>query len=81
MKFRVLVPTDGWLTTSVYDVSGRLVRNLVDRTVHTGSHEFIWDGNRSDGLRVAPGVYLVRGQLEGRDPGMGGFEGRVLILR
>ncbi|MCA9751884.1 MAG: T9SS type A sorting domain-containing protein [Gemmatimonadetes bacterium] len=45
---------------SVYDVSGRLVRNLVRGEQPAGASQVIWDGRDSAGLRVAPGVYYVR---------------------
>jgi hypothetical protein len=45
---------------AVYDVSGRLVRNLA-RGPHTvGLHAVTWDGRDQEGRRVASGVYFVR---------------------
>ncbi|MCK5408437.1 MAG: T9SS type A sorting domain-containing protein, partial [Candidatus Krumholzibacteria bacterium] len=45
---------------SIYDVSGRLVRSLVDEVRDSGVHEAVWDGTDRAGGRVASGVYLVR---------------------
>jgi flagellar hook assembly protein FlgD len=49
----------------VYDVSGRLVRTLVDGRVEAGRHEVAWDGRDQGGRRTASGVYFYR--LQGAD--------------
>ena len=45
---------------SVYDVSGQLVRNLVDHFVESGIHEITWNGLDNNGISVANGVYFVK---------------------
>jgi len=53
------VPEDGMLVTvKVFDISGRLVRTLVDAREAAGVHTVSWDGCSEDGRRVASGVYL-----------------------
>jgi hypothetical protein len=42
----------------VYDVSGRLVRTIVEETLETGDHLFTWDGHNDRGAQVASGVYF-----------------------
>ncbi|MBD3335657.1 MAG: hypothetical protein GF355_09090 [Candidatus Eisenbacteria bacterium] len=42
----------------VYDVRGRLVRELVSSELPAGEHRYVWDGRRADGREVGPGVYL-----------------------
>jgi hypothetical protein len=44
----------------VYDVSGRLVRTLVDGPQGKGHHDIPWDGKSGEGRRVGAGVYFVR---------------------
>jgi hypothetical protein len=44
----------------VFDVHGRLVRDLNDRVVPAGSHVIAWDGRGGSGLRAAAGIYFVR---------------------
>ncbi|MBI5711294.1 MAG: hypothetical protein HZC42_13500 [Candidatus Eisenbacteria bacterium] len=44
----------------VYDVSGRLVRNLADRTFSPGVHDLVWDGSNDAGQQVARGVYFTQ---------------------
>ena len=49
----------GQLEVGVYDLSGRLVRRLVDETRGEGRYAETWDGTDGGG-RVVPGLYLVR---------------------
>lgn len=44
----------------VYDVSGRLVRVLVDTERPSGTYEMMWDGKDDRGLSVASGIYFYR---------------------
>jgi hypothetical protein len=45
---------------AVYDVTGRLVKQLVDgRTLPAGEHPIPWDGLDDSGARVRGGVYIV----------------------
>lgn len=49
---------------SVYDVTGRLVTTLVNRTEDPGLRNVIWDGRVADGSNVASGVYFYRLETE-----------------
>jgi hypothetical protein len=44
----------------VYDVSGRLVRTLVDDNRPAGRQSAVWDGMDNSGNRVSSGVYFYR---------------------
>jgi hypothetical protein len=50
----------GRVKLSVYDVSGRLVRTLVDGVVEPGRRSAVWDGKDSKGADVASGIYYCR---------------------
>ncbi len=50
----------GHVVLRVYDVSGRVVRTLVDGVQDAGTHRATWDGRDDRGARVASGVYLYR---------------------
>jgi flagellar hook assembly protein FlgD len=45
---------------AVYDVAGRLVRELVNEPRDAGSWSVQWNGEDSRGQRVASGVYFYR---------------------
>jgi flagellar hook assembly protein FlgD len=43
----------------VYDVTGRLVRSLINnQTLTSGRHEIVWDGTNDAGIAVASGTYV-----------------------
>lgn len=44
----------------VYDVSGRLVTNLLNEYLNAGPHAATWDGRNGQGSIAASGVYFVR---------------------
>jgi flagellar hook assembly protein FlgD len=44
----------------VFDVSGRVIRTLVDEAKTAGSFSVIWDGKNDGGERVASGVFFYQ---------------------
>jgi hypothetical protein len=55
----------GQVTLSVYDVTGRLVRTLVNELRTPGQKHAVWDGRDEHGQRVSTGVYFYRLQAPG----------------
>lgn len=49
----------------VYDLSGRVVRTLVDEQRPAGTQAVVWDGRDDAGQAAASGVYLVRMVADG----------------
>lgn len=47
-------------TLAVYDVGGRMVRQLHQGWLPAGAHRFTWDGRNEAGAPSTSGVYLVR---------------------
>ena len=47
------LPTPADVSVMVYDASGTLIETLMDGSIATGSHRFVWNAAR-------PGVYFVR---------------------
>jgi predicted GH43/DUF377 family glycosyl hydrolase len=58
------VPARGRVAVRIYDVSGKLVRTLVDGARPAGTHRVQWNGLDDAGRRVASGVYLYRFSFE-----------------
>jgi hypothetical protein len=50
----------GQVRLQVFDVTGRLVRTLVDDFVRPGGRSVLWDGRDHRGETVATGLYLYR---------------------
>ena len=49
---------------SLYDISGRRVRTLLEGLAGEGAHELVWSGRDDAGRSVAAGVYWVRLETE-----------------
>ena len=58
------IPGRGPVKLHVYDVSGRLVRTLVDGALDPGTHRVRWDGRTEAGAVSATGVYFLRLETE-----------------
>ncbi len=52
------VPREAAVAIRIYDVSGRLVRTLVDQRIEPGRHEAVWTGRNETGEPVGSGVYF-----------------------
>jgi hypothetical protein len=59
------IATPGPVRLAVFDVSGRLVRTLVDRDEGAGNYSVRWDGRSDRGDVVGRGVYACRLQAPG----------------
>jgi hypothetical protein len=56
------LPAPSRVHAALYDVSGRLVRRLVDVPLTAGKHQFAWDRRNQSGRLVPSGIYFL--QLE-----------------
>ncbi|NNE08850.1 MAG: carbohydrate-binding protein, partial [Gemmatimonadetes bacterium] len=70
------VPAEGPVRMTVFDLSGRQVRVLVDGDMPVGTHTVIWDGTGDDGQRLASGVYFNRLETAGRS-----HIGKMVLLK
>ncbi len=59
------LPKDSAVALKVYNVSGQLVRVLVDGHGEAGNHTAVWDGRDERGVEAASGVYFCRMEAEG----------------
>jgi len=51
---------NGRVTLKIFDVTGRLVKNLVDGKMTAGVHEVTWDGGYEDGSTAPSGMYFYK---------------------
>jgi hypothetical protein len=54
------LPREARVTLSIYDVSGKLIRTLVDQPTRFGHHSAVWNGMDASGNQVSSGVYFYR---------------------
>ncbi len=58
-QFDFTLPIDKAVTVRVYDVTGRLVKTLVDhQPLPAGTHTVSWNGTSDAGVAVASGTYM-----------------------
>jgi hypothetical protein len=65
-KIRFQAPNAADARLAVYDLSGRLVRDLLGEPFAGGERTVIWDGDDDAGRRVGAGLYVVRLDTAGR---------------
>ena len=63
-EIRFDLPRAGRVQLRIYDVSGRLVRTLVDREEPAGYRSVVWDGKDETGQRASAGVYFYSFQTQ-----------------
>lgn len=48
------------ISISLYDLNGRLVRQLADGELNSGNHQITWKGENDLGAKCSPGIYLCK---------------------
>ncbi|MBD3285966.1 T9SS type A sorting domain-containing protein [candidate division WOR-3 bacterium] len=61
---RYSIPYAAHVDLKVYDVTGRVVTNLISDNVEPGVHELLWNGKDDLRRKCAAGVYFVRFETE-----------------
>lgn len=75
IRFQLSEPSN--VTVTVYDVTGREVKNLImGRELGVGSHSAEWDGTDLHGRAVVSGVYLYR-----VDAGQNSASGKMVLMK
>ena len=76
--FKYVIPanTNGPVNLGVYDLQGRLIRELVNSSRASGVYNIHWDGSDAKGAAVSNGVYVYRFKTNGRT-----VVGRIAVLR
>ncbi len=64
------------ITLNIYDVSGRMVKTLVDGAVSKGGHRVEWQGRNNRNLPMPSGVYFAR-----LNTGRHVFTRKILLVR
>jgi hypothetical protein len=57
-EIRFSLPEQTQVSVAIYDISGRLVKELVSGEYPAGEHAVVWHGTNAYGVRVTSGVYL-----------------------
>jgi len=65
LAYAISATTNQDVTIGVYDISGRLVKELVRGNMAPGQYEVRWDGSQTDGTPARSGLYFVLGRIGG----------------
>ena len=76
LAFSVTSTASAAVTIAVYDVSGRLVRELARGPYAPGQYVVHWDGGDANGAPVTSGIYFIRGSAGGQQ-----VQSRVTFIR
>ncbi|RKZ17325.1 hypothetical protein DRQ53_03905, partial [bacterium] len=64
-EIRLELGQDASARIDVYDLAGRHIANLADRSYGAGEHSVIWEGKDATGRAVSSGVYFVMVDIDG----------------
>ena len=70
------ISSSGSVNLSIYDVTGRLVRRLLDAALTPRSYEMMWDGRDDRHTSVASGIYFAVLSVDGKTQGR-----KIVLLR
>lgn len=59
-RIRFSTAVAGPVTLRVFDLSGRLIRSLVEGSETSGDHEVVWNGRTDSGHRAPAGIYFLK---------------------
>jgi len=57
---RFSLPKEEHVRLQVFDITGALVKTIVDEALRSSNVEVTWDGTNTNGAKVASGMYLYR---------------------
>ncbi len=75
-SIRFVLPSETRTKITIYDITGRRVKTLVDATMSAGEHSAVWHGSNDSGGCVSSGVYIY--ELRAGDTCE---TGRMLLLK
>jgi hypothetical protein len=70
------IPTSSRVRLGIYDVAGRLVRQLVDTDLAPGNYLAVWDGTTAGGQTAGTGVYFCRLSSDGQE-----LDRRLILMK
>jgi flagellar hook assembly protein FlgD len=75
-RIEYAIPSACKVALRVYDVRGRLVRQLRSGAAQPGVYRAEWDGKNAEGHDVAGGIYFIR-----LSAGAGRMSRKVVLIR
>ena len=63
-QIRFSLPQTALIKLTVFDISGREIKALIDQSFPKGEHSLSWDGTNSQNQKVSSGVYIYKLESE-----------------
>lgn len=60
------IDQEGSVRINIYDIKGRLIRNLFSQDIKGGEYRVIWDGKNMDNRYCSSGIYLMKLEFNGK---------------
>jgi hypothetical protein len=57
-KIKFQIDEQQHVNLKIFDITGKLIRNLIDNEIYAGMHELFWDGKDVNGYEVHTGIYF-----------------------
>ena len=54
------VPEETHITFTIYDVMGRVVKELINENIQAGTHRVLWNGTNDNGQPIPSGMYFCQ---------------------
>jgi len=61
-----LSQTTSFVSLNIYNIKGKLIRELVKNQLPSGKHSFLWDGSDLIGNPVSSGIYFYQLKIDGQ---------------
>ncbi|MFA5031982.1 MAG: FlgD immunoglobulin-like domain containing protein [bacterium] len=58
VSIKYSLSNSGNVNLKIYDITGNLVRTLVDNSQSAGNYNMLWDGKNTNGTKVPAGIYF-----------------------
>ncbi len=68
-KIAYILSEKSFVNLTVFDLSGRVVTELMNQNITAGTHKAIWNGKDQNGIPVSSGVYLYTLTAKSRETG------------
>ncbi|MCX7995053.1 MAG: T9SS type A sorting domain-containing protein, partial [candidate division WOR-3 bacterium] len=60
VKISFNLPKEREIRLNIYDVSGRLVKRLINGKLQKGKHLVLWDGKNEENKTSSTGIYFIK---------------------
>jgi len=65
-KMNINIITPSFVNLKIIDISGRLIRELIEGERNIGTYQIQWDGKDMQGRKVPAGTYFVHLEIDGK---------------